>query len=738
MKDFPELKLIHSLLEKIQIVFWTVDKNLIFTSSFGGGLKNLGLEENQVVGKSLFEYFQTDNKNYLPIAAHLEALKGEKCEFIFHFKNLTFKSYVEPIFNDQSEIIGALGFAINITEQEKTYENLKVSEEKYRALFESADDAIFLMDEEIFVDCNSSALKMFNCQREDIIGQPPYRFSPPAQPDGRSSIEKAKELIQNALSGNPQAFEWVHKKLTGETFFCEVRLNRVLINDKFFILAIVRDISKRKELDQKIYLLARALENINECVSITDLNDTLLYVNSAFEKVYGYKKEELIGKQIYILRSDKNTPEMVKDIYPKTIKGGWTGEIWNKRKNGEDFLIRLSTSPVFDENGNMIALIGVAIDITKEKELFNQIKYDAERLKILFENAPDAIFVCDYEGRIVEANRASEELVGWTKNEALGKTFFELNLFDKVNFYKAAKVFYKALKTQPTGPDEILIKNKRGEQIYIEVSTHPIVIEGKKLILCTARNITERKKILFELARAKEEAEKANRTKTIFFAQMSHEIRTPINAILGFSEVLKEIFYESSDLEVRNYFDILQNAANNLLYTINQILDFSRIESGAFKYELKPISFNKTINEVIEMLKVLAEKKNLKLETELPDEDVIVFADQYSLNGILINLINNSIKYSEHGTIKIKLRKDQDYAICEVQDEGIGMSDEFQKKIFSNFAQDKSEIKSKKEGTGLGLALTKRYVELNKGNISIKSKRGIGTTVTFKIPLVKN
>ncbi|MGB9665006.1 MAG: PAS domain-containing protein, partial [Ignavibacteria bacterium] len=174
MKNLPENELIHLILRKIPIVFWTVDKNLKYTSSFGGGLKDLGLKENQVVGQSLFEYFQTDDENFLPIDAHLKALQGEKCEYIFRFGKLTFKSYVEPIYNEQNEIVGVIGFAINITEQEIIYENLKVSEAKYKALFESADDAIFLMDGEIFIDCNSAILRMFNCNRDDIIGQPLY------------------------------------------------------------------------------------------------------------------------------------------------------------------------------------------------------------------------------------------------------------------------------------------------------------------------------------------------------------------------------------------------------------------------------------------------------------------------------------------------------------------------------------------------------------------------------------
>lgn len=732
-----QIKLIETLLQQVDAIFWTVDRNLIFTSSFGGGLQKLGLKENQIVGLSLFDYFQTNDINFEPIAKHLEALQGKKAEYFIEWKDRTYHYYLNPLINNDNEIIGVAGIAIDVTKEKNILEELKASEERYKSLFESASDSIFLMKGDIFIDCNPSTLKMFGCQREDIIGQPPYKFSPPFQPDGRTSKEKALDLINRALNGERLAFEWIHSRLDGTTFHAEVRLNRVSIKNENFILAIVRDISEKKDIERQIKLLANALESVNECVSITDLNNRLIYVNKKFSEVYGYKKEELIGKSILILRSDKNNPEITNQIYPETIKGGWIGELWNKRKNGEEFLIRLSTSPVYDEHNKIIALIGVATDITQEKALFNQIKYDAERLKILFENAPDAIFVCDYEGKIIEANKASEALVGYSKDEALGKSFFELNLFDKANFYKAAKVFYKALKTQPTGPDEIVIFNRNGDKLYIEVSTHPIVIEGKKLILCTARDITERKKILLELARAKEEAEKANRQKTLFFASMSHEIRTPINAILGFSEVLKDIFYDKADAEIKNYFEILQNAAKTLLHTISQLLDFSRIESGSFKFQLKEIDIKKEIIDVVELLKILAEKKALKIETNLPEENVIVKADQYSLNGIISNLLSNAIKYSEKGTISINLWQDNKYAICEIKDEGIGMSDEFQKKLFTQFSREELNKTKKIEGSGLGLALTKKYIDLNKGEISVKSKKGLGTTVTFKIPLAK-
>lgn len=737
LDDFQQRKFFEIVLKQIPGVFWTVNKDLIFTSSFGVGLKFLKLKPGEVVGKSLFEYFNTQDLNFLPIASHIRALHGEQTEYKFSWQNRNFKTFLTPLKDRSDEIVGVVGFAIDTTDEDLIYEELKSSEDKYKSLFESADDAIFLMDNEIFIDCNTSTLKMFNCTKKDIIGEPPYKFSPPIQPDGRPSKEKAIELINHAYNGKILSFEWIHTTLDGKPFYAEVKLNRVKIKDSYFLLAVVRNITERKEKDKQIQFLANALESISECVSITDLNDNLIYVNKKFCETYGYSKEELLGKSILFVRSEKNEPENIKNIFEDTLKGGWKGELWNRRKNGEEFLVRLSTSPIFDENKKLIALIGVATDITKEKEFLNKIKYDAERLKILFEEAPDPIFVADHNGKILEANAASEKLVGYTKEEAIGKTFFDLNLFDRKNFHKVAKIFYKALQCQPTGPDEIVIRNKKGELIYIEVSTHPIEIEGKKLILCTARNITERKKMLLELEKAKEEAERANKQKTIFFASMSHEIRTPINVILGFSEVLKDLFYEKSDNEVKNFFDILQNAAKTLLQTISQILDFSRIESGSFKYDIKKVSITQEILDVVELLKVLAEKKKLNIELSLPNEEIFVMADQYTLNGIISNILSNAIKYSDQGTIKIKLSHDENYAVCEISDQGMGMSEEFQSKMFTDFSRDKNSKVRKREGTGLGLALTKKYIDINQGMIDVKSKLNYGTTVTFKIPLAK-
>lgn len=732
-----QFNLIEPLFEQLDIILWIVDKNLVFTSTIGGGLKNLGLTKNQIVGLSLFEYFQTSDKNFEPIAKHIEAMNGQKVNFIYQQNERTFRNYLQPLINSKNEISGVIGLAVDITEEVKHLEELKSSEEKYKALFSSSTDAILLLENDFIIDCNPAALSLLKSEKENILNHSIFDFSPALQPDGISSTEKISKLIEKANQDEQLQFEWVFKKSDNSYIYTEVRLNRIVIKEKYYLLSTIRDISAKKEQEKQIKLLANALESVNECVSITNLENNIIYVNKKFADVYGYTKEELIQLNISKMRSERNDPSKIKEILPETIKGGWKGELWNRRKNGEEFLIRLSTSPVYDEHNKIIALIGVATDITQEKELFNKIKYDAERLKILFENAPEPIFVFDFEGKIIEANKACEILTGWTRNEAYNKTFSELNIFDKPNLFKALKVLVKSLNGEITGPTEFIIYNRKGEQIFVDAFTHPIEIEGRKYVLCVARNITERKKILLELARAKEEAENANRQKTLFFAAMSHEIRTPINAILGFNEVLKDIFYEKSDAETKRYFEILENAAKTLLHTISQLLDLSRIESGSFKYQIKELDIRKEIIDVVELLKMLAEKKNLKIVTNLPETQLIVKADQYTLNGIISNILSNAIKYTDKGNIYINLTKSENFAICEIRDEGIGMSEEFQKRLFTNFVREERVFSRKVEGSGLGLVLTKKYVEINKGKISITSKRGVGTTVTFTIPLAK-
>jgi PAS domain S-box-containing protein len=273
------------------------------------------------------------------------------------------------------------GIHTDITKRRITESEIKKSELKFKTLFESANDAIFLMDEENFIDCNFKTEQIFGCSKKDIIGNSPVKFSPDYQPDGRLSSTMAKEKINAALQGEAQFFEWMHCRNDGSFFEAEVSLNRIELDGKLFLQAIVRDVSERKKAEEKINLLAHAIKNSADCICITDKDFKITFVNDSFCKVYDYKEVEIIGQPIVVIISKNNAPEIGKDLYATIAKKEvWTGEVLNKRKNGNEFPIQLSLSPLLNNTGDLIAIVGVVRDITDRKKAEAEIKKANEEL----------------------------------------------------------------------------------------------------------------------------------------------------------------------------------------------------------------------------------------------------------------------------------------------------------------------------------------------------------------------
>ncbi|NOX90245.1 MAG: PAS domain S-box protein [Calditrichaeota bacterium] len=542
-----------------------------------------------------------------------------------------------------------------------------LSDRFYRMLFDNAKDAIFLMDKDVFIDCNCKATEMFGCTRKQILLKKPYEFSPPKQQDGSDSKEKALEKIQAALTGVPQYFEWRYQKLDGSVLDAEISLMPLIIDEKKYIQARVRDISPRKKAEQEfktlfdnmaiglyrttpdgqilmanptlikmlgfssfeelvernleedgfecgycrgdfkrkineqgrvsglisawkkkdgevifvrenaqvvrdengnilyyegsaediteqiqyeeqIHLLSNALRSVNECISITDENNNFIYVNPAFEKTYGYSLDELIGKNINIVCSEKSPRDIIKKVLSKTLKGEWRGELWNKRKDGSEFLIELQTSVVRDERGNTVALIGVARDITEKKEVERALKESEEKFKILFEFAPDAYYLRDLNGKFIEVNKAAEEMVGYRREELLGKTFFEAGLLSEDQFPIAISALEKGKERKPIGPVEMVLIGKDGSRVPVEIRAIPITINENTIIFGIARDITERK-------RAEEALKESEAKYRRFFEEdlTGNYISTPDGRLLFCNPAFVRIFGFSSVEDALNY-----------------------------------------------------------------------------------------------------------------------------------------------------------------------------------------
>ena len=385
----------------------------------------------------------------------------------------------------------------DISEKRKVYEELAKSELKYKSLFDLANDAIFLMDEEIFIDCNKKTLNLFGCKKEEIVGRPPYVLSPEIQPDNRPSKEKALEKITLALNGKPQRFEWKHKKLNGELFDAEVSLNRIVLGEKTLLQAIVRNTTERKKNEEQISMLAHAIKSISESVYISDMDGKIIFVNNSFCNSYSYTYEEILGQPISFLISDRNPENILSQILPATLSGGWNGELKSKRKDGSEFLTSISTSVIRNDYKNPVALINVALDITDRKRSENELRHSKQMLQLILDNIPQRIFWKDRNSIYLGCNKNFANDAGLSNpDDILGADDYEMP-------WKTAEAdYYKLIdsKVMNSGkPTYHIIEPQThldGTIAWLETNKVPLYDEQGKVagILGTYEDITERKK----------------------------------------------------------------------------------------------------------------------------------------------------------------------------------------------------------------------------------------------------
>jgi PAS domain S-box-containing protein len=268
------------------------------------------------------------------------------------------------------------GIGIDMTPLKAAEAQMGRTQLLYRTLFQSANDAIFLMTDRVFSDCNSMAMQVFGYSREQLVGHSPAEFSPAQQADGRSSAEVANEKLQAALHGKPQFFGWTHRRADGSLLDAEISVNRVEATAKPTLLAIVRDVTERKKAEESLRKLSQAVEQSPVNVVITDLDGNIEYVNQRFCQLTGYTFAEAIGKNPRILKSGHTSDEEYRFLW-QTIKAGgeWSGEFLNKAKDGSQCWERALITSIKDEAGRMTHYLAVKEDITKSKKVEEDLQH---------------------------------------------------------------------------------------------------------------------------------------------------------------------------------------------------------------------------------------------------------------------------------------------------------------------------------------------------------------------------
>ncbi len=358
------------------------------------------------------------------------------------------------------------------------------------------------------------------------------------------------------------------------------------------------------------------------------------------------------------------------------------------------------------------------------------------KYKNLFDFAPIGIFTSDIDGNIISANSELVSMLGAaSEDEVLNQNLKKSLFFDAE---ESNKIFSKYNPVSEGINLELKWKRKNGSPVWVELNVHTVKDAlGKTLYYqCFVRDISISKSQEDQLIQAKEEAEKSDRLKTEFLAQVSHEIRTPLNNIITYSSILKEEFESKLPAGFENAFSVIDTSSQRLIRTIDLILNLSKIQTGNFETNFSKFDIEKDLLEdlAIEFYS-RAKMKNLELKYKNAAKRTKVFADQYSLGQIFSNLIDNAIKYTPEGEVDINLKNENNKVCITVCDSGIGISKDYLSKLYSPFTQEEGGINRRYDGTGLGLALVKKYAEINNAEISVKSSKGHGTKFTIALPI---
>ncbi|MBF0135152.1 MAG: PAS domain S-box protein [Magnetococcales bacterium] len=518
--------------------------------------------------------------------------------------------------------------------------------------------------------------------------------------------------------------------------------------ERFF--ATLLNITERKQTEDalreellKNKSFSDIMDNVEAYIYIKNRQRRYVYANRLALELFQCTAKELVGSGDERFFSPGAGLEQIALVDKRVLDHGeTTKEILSAipLSLGKKRVYLEAKRPIYDQSGNIWGLSGIFSDITEQNLVDESIRENEQRLREITSTLAEGLYVIDLSGRVTFINPTALTLLGWQEKDVLGQishTLFHHSKADGTPILPAECMLQSVLskKIVATSDGEWLWRQD-GSGFPASLIASPIVNGKVKGAVVAFRDITQRKKIEENLHQAKEQTEKAAQAKSEFLATMSHEIRTPMNVVLGMSDVLLET---NLDQNQRRYVEMMHRSGGALLGIINDVLDFSRIESGQFTLVDMPFSPSAAVDETTRMMQISAEQKgNTLVAIIAPGIPDAILGDDGRIRQVLINLISNAAKFTEHGQISVHLDfhpQEPDTILFSVSDTGIGIASHNLDHIFSLFTQADTGINRRFGGTGLGLAISHRLVELMGGHIWVESEEKHGSIFYFTLPL---
>jgi PAS domain S-box-containing protein len=645
--------------------------------------------------------------------------------------------------------------------------------ERFRALLEAAPDALVVTDRGGCIQLvNAQAERLFGWRREELVGQPVERLLPDRS---RKAHVAQRDLFLRAprtrMMG--EGLELFAVRKDGTEFPAEVNLSPLDSPEgkSALVCSSVRDISERRKQQAELVAqrerlraakeateaaLAEArhaeersrlvLESAAEGIFGVDTEGRVRFVNPAACRLLGYAAEELIGQPEHALIHHTQTDGRHYSADECPISAAFTrGEthrvedelLW--RKDGSGFPAEYGATPIL-KDGAIVGAVISFIDITERKRAQAEL---ADRLALnaaLLDSIPYPMFVKDAEGRFRGCNRAYEAAFGTTRDALCGRTVLDLDYLPAAERERFHTEDLAVIRDASRRSYELPIT-------YADGQTHITLysVDGFRLadgrpggLIGLLVDITESKRLEAELVAAREAAEEATRMKSMFLANMSHEIRTPMNAIIGLAHLALKTPLTARQ---RDYVSKIRHAGTSLLSVINDILDFSKIEAGRLELEAVDFGLDDVIATVSSVTGQKANEKGIEFLVEVsPAVPQRLVGDPLRLGQILTNLVSNAVKFTERGEIRVQvelLEQTERQAKLQftVRDTGPGLTPEQAARLFQPFTQADMSTTRKHGGTGLGLTICQRLVELMGGQIGVEGAPGAGSTFAFSVRL---
>jgi PAS domain S-box-containing protein len=613
--------------------------------------------------------------------------------------------------------------------------------EKYEAIINRNPQGFWLSDFEsgIILEVNQSLCQLLQRSSKEIVGRNVNEFL--VTKDLFFSEDEDAEEKKEA-TGSEERFDVSRegKLRVGEGMLLYVFITSSCItlpgSEKKTCFSFFTDISERKKEQEQLFLFSQAVEQSTSAIVITDKHADIVYTNRFFSELTGYSREELYGTDPNVLTAGEKDTAVSEEIWHTVKNGGtWKGFLRNTRKDGARYWEGQTVYPLYDRYTQEISYyLAIKNDITERLDLEKELKAQLAKLELIVEHAAIGIIrVIDTD--FVWASGVAVNMFGYSDKDTFVSIYPSV-LFDNQEVFE--QTYARALlsfEADRVFQEDHLMRRRDGSQFWCSLTAKVIDRTGPDQgAIWITKDISRQKEEEQQLQLARDRAEQANQAKSDFLANMSHEVRTPMSAIIGMSKLALET---SLDEQQQYYIGTVNKAAESLLGLLNDILDFSKIESGKLQLDFTVFPLEENIQDAVRTVEFQAEEKGLHLHYNIdPKVPRFVYGDAMRLRQILVNLLNNSIKFSDKGAVSVQVfmresKNDETLLEFQVKDNGIGIAPEKIDDIFEKFVQVDSSTSRDFEGTGLGLTICYQLCKMMGGNIGVDSVLGQGSTFTF-------